>query len=100
MSTAADRITRAGHSGSVPPVGETSYLSCREGRIGYDVAGDGSLVVLVPGMGDLRASYRFLAPALRGAGTGSPALTFVATATATPPSRLTATRKPLAMSSP
>ena len=38
------------------------------GRIGYDVAGDGSLVVLVPGMGDLRASYRFLAPALRGAG--------------------------------
>ena len=46
----------------------TSYLTRREGRIGYDVAGEGSLVVLVPGMGDLRAAYRFLAPALREAG--------------------------------
>jgi pimeloyl-ACP methyl ester carboxylesterase len=46
----------------------TSYLSRPEGRIGYDVAGAGSLVVLVPGMGDLRATYRFLAPALRDAG--------------------------------
>jgi osmoprotectant transport system substrate-binding protein len=34
----------------------TSYLARPEGRIGYDVAGAGSLVVLVPGMGDLRAS--------------------------------------------
>jgi pimeloyl-ACP methyl ester carboxylesterase len=32
------------------------------------VAGEGRLVVLVPGMGDLRAGYRFLAPALRAAG--------------------------------
>ncbi len=46
----------------------TSYLALPEGRIGYDVAGDGPLVVLVPGMGDLRAAYRFLAPALRDAG--------------------------------
>src|SRR5271169_4934470 len=68
MSTAANRTTRASHSSSVPPVQETSYLSCHEGRIGYDVAGAGSLVVLVPGMGDLRAGYRFLAPALRAAG--------------------------------
>jgi pimeloyl-ACP methyl ester carboxylesterase len=52
----------------VPPVQETSYLSRPEGRIGYDVAGNGLLVVLVPGMGDLRAGYRFLAPALRAAG--------------------------------
>jgi pimeloyl-ACP methyl ester carboxylesterase len=52
----------------VPPVRETSYLSCPEGRIGYDVAGSGALVVLVPGMGDLRGGYRFLAPALRAAG--------------------------------
>jgi pimeloyl-ACP methyl ester carboxylesterase len=49
-----------------PPV--TSYLSRPEGRVGYDVAGHGPLVVLVPGMGDLRAGYRFLAPALRDAG--------------------------------
>ena len=46
----------------------TNHLSRPEGRIGYDVAGDGPLVVLVPGMGDLRAGYRFLAPALRDAG--------------------------------
>jgi pimeloyl-ACP methyl ester carboxylesterase len=46
----------------------TNHLSRPEGRIGYDVAGDGPLVVLVPGMGDLRAAYRFLAPALRDAG--------------------------------
>jgi pimeloyl-ACP methyl ester carboxylesterase len=59
MSTPADRTAGAGQPGSVPPVQETSYLSRPEGRIGYDVAGDGSLVVLVPGMGDLRAGYRF-----------------------------------------
>ena len=46
----------------------TSYLSRAEGRIAYDVAGDGPLVLLVPGMGDLRTAYRFLAPALRDAG--------------------------------
>jgi pimeloyl-ACP methyl ester carboxylesterase len=46
----------------------TRYLSRPEGRIAYDVAGDGPLVVLVPGMGDLRATYRFLAPALVAAG--------------------------------
>jgi pimeloyl-ACP methyl ester carboxylesterase len=68
MSTAANRTTRASHSSSVPAVGETSYLRCSEGWIGYDVAGAGSLVVLVPGMGDLRAGYRFLGPALRAAG--------------------------------
>ncbi|MGH3194070.1 MAG: alpha/beta fold hydrolase [Streptosporangiaceae bacterium] len=68
MSTAANHSTRANHSSSVPAVEETSYLRRPEGRIGYDVAGAGSLVVLVPGMGDLRAGYRFLAPALRAAG--------------------------------
>jgi pimeloyl-ACP methyl ester carboxylesterase len=46
----------------------TSYLVRPEGRVGYEVAGDGTLVVLVPGMGDLRATYRYLAPALREAG--------------------------------
>jgi pimeloyl-ACP methyl ester carboxylesterase len=46
----------------------TVYLRRPEGRIGYDVAGEGPLVVLVPGMGDLRGAYRFLAPALRDAG--------------------------------
>src|SRR5450755_4320218 len=46
----------------------TLYLDRPEGRVGYDIAGDGPLVVLVPGMGDLRAAYRFLAPELRDAG--------------------------------
>src|ERR1700733_12136311 len=47
---------------------ETRYLAGPEGRIAYDVDGSGPLIVLVPGMGDLRATYRFLAPALRAAG--------------------------------
>ena len=46
----------------------TRYLSRPEGRISYDVTGEGPLVVLVPGMGDLRAAYRFLTPALQAAG--------------------------------
>jgi pimeloyl-ACP methyl ester carboxylesterase len=46
----------------------TNYLTRPEGRIGYDATGDGPLVVLVPGMGDVRGAYRFLAPALREAG--------------------------------
>lgn len=46
----------------------TLYLARGEGRIGYDVSGEGPLLVLVPGMGDLRTTYRFLAPALRDAG--------------------------------
>jgi pimeloyl-ACP methyl ester carboxylesterase len=53
---------------STTPAPPTAYLDRQEERIGYDVAGDGPLVVLVPGMGDLRAGYRFLAPAVRDAG--------------------------------
>jgi pimeloyl-ACP methyl ester carboxylesterase len=55
-------------STSLTPASPTAYLDRPEGRVGYDVAGDGPLVVLVPGMGDLRAAYRFLAPALRDSG--------------------------------
>jgi len=47
----------------------TEYLTRPDGRVAYDVAGTaGPLVVLVPGMGDLRATYRFLAPLLIAAG--------------------------------
>ena len=53
---------------STAPVGNPSFLDRPEGRIGYDVGGEGPLVVLVPGMGDLRSAYRFTAPALRDAG--------------------------------
>jgi alpha-beta hydrolase superfamily lysophospholipase len=39
-----------------------------EGRIGYEVAGDGPLVVCLPGVGELRSRYRYTVPALAGAG--------------------------------
>ena len=55
-------------STSLTPASPTAYLDRPEGRVGYDVADDGPLVVLVRGMGDLRAAYRFLAPVLRDAG--------------------------------
>ena len=62
VSSPADQTTRASHSTSVSLAQTPSYLSRPEGRIGYDVAGGGSLVVLVPGLGDLRAG-RGLQPA-------------------------------------
>ncbi len=46
----------------------TRFLDRPGGRIAYDVTGDGPLVVAAPGMGDLRSSYRTLAPSLVGAG--------------------------------
>ncbi len=46
----------------------TRYLARPGGRIAYDVVGDGPLVVCIPGMGDLRSTFRFLAPALVEAG--------------------------------
>jgi pimeloyl-ACP methyl ester carboxylesterase len=46
----------------------TEFLDREGGRLSYDVIGDGPLVVLSPGMGDLRQSYRFLAPQLAAAG--------------------------------
>jgi pimeloyl-ACP methyl ester carboxylesterase len=46
-----------------------AYLDVPGGRLAYDdTGGDGPLVVCVPGMGDLRALYRFLSPALVAAG--------------------------------
>jgi pimeloyl-ACP methyl ester carboxylesterase len=50
------------------PAQTLRYLDRPEGRVAYEVSGNGPLVVLVPGMGDLRTAYRFLAPALRNAG--------------------------------
>ncbi len=50
------------------PLHPVQFLTRPEGRISYDVAGAGPLVVLVPGMGDLRSTYRYLAPVLRNAG--------------------------------
>jgi pimeloyl-ACP methyl ester carboxylesterase len=47
---------------------DTRYLNRPGGRLAYDVAGAGPLVVCVPGMGDLRGTYRHLTPALLDAG--------------------------------
>lgn len=47
---------------------DTRFLDRPEGRIAYDVTGDGPLIVCTPGMGDLRSLYRFLTPALVEAG--------------------------------
>ena len=42
----------------------TLFLEHANGRIAYDEAGAGPLVVCVPSMGDVRGEYRFLAPRL------------------------------------
>lgn len=46
----------------------TEFIEVAGGRIAYEVAGDGPLVVLAHGMGDNRNSYRFLVPVLAEAG--------------------------------
>lgn len=38
------------------------------GRIAFEVTGDGPLILCVPGMGELRSSYRYTIPPLRDAG--------------------------------
>ncbi len=48
--------------------GRTEYVDVAGGRIAYKVAGHGLLVVLSPGMGDTRSTYRFLAPLIANAG--------------------------------
>lgn len=50
------------------PASSSQYLARPEGRVAFDLQGDGPLLVLVPGMGELRSSYRFLTPALVAAG--------------------------------
>ena len=50
------------------PTPATRFLDRGAGRIAYDVIGNGPLVVAVPGMGDLRSTFRHLVPALVDAG--------------------------------
>ncbi|MFF2554398.1 alpha/beta fold hydrolase [Nocardia sp. NPDC058058] len=49
-------------------VAATRFLTIGQGRIAYDAMGEGPLVVMAPGAGDLRQVYRFLAPKLAEAG--------------------------------
>ncbi|MBF9133512.1 alpha/beta fold hydrolase [Plantactinospora sp. S1510] len=46
----------------------TQHLRRPEGRIAYDVQGSGPLVICVPGMAELRQTYRLLVPRLLDAG--------------------------------
>jgi pimeloyl-ACP methyl ester carboxylesterase len=46
----------------------TEFLDIEGGRIAYDVAGEGPLLVLSHGIGDRRQAFRFLAPELVRAG--------------------------------
>jgi pimeloyl-ACP methyl ester carboxylesterase len=46
----------------------THYLEHKAGRVAYDDAGSGPLIICAPSMGDLRGEYRFLAPQLISAG--------------------------------
>jgi pimeloyl-ACP methyl ester carboxylesterase len=46
----------------------TDFMDIEGGRIAFDVAGEGPLIVLAHGLGDRRQAYRFLVPALVRAG--------------------------------
>jgi len=62
--------------GAIAPVWATAmaaspaqFLKSGDGRIAYDdTGGSGPLVLAIPGMGDLRSQYRFIAPELAAAG--------------------------------
>ena len=46
----------------------TQFLTLPDGTLAFDDQGAGPLVLGVPGLGDLRAEYRFLVPLLVAAG--------------------------------
>ena len=62
--------SQASISSSSPstPDSDTRFLDRGTGRIAYDLAGSGPLIIGVPGMGDLRSTFRHLTPALIAAG--------------------------------
>ena len=65
---AIDISHMAKYSSHMETTTHTQYITRPDGRVAFDVDGIGPLVVLVPGMGDLRSTYRLLAPTLRAAG--------------------------------
>ena len=67
-AAATAALTPQAETGSPAMPAAPHYLDRPEGKIAYDDAGQGPLVVMVPGLGDLRAEYRFLAPRLVEAG--------------------------------
>jgi len=77
-STAArKRHAAAGSAASAPtdfaptdfaPTARPGTLQRPGGTLAYDEQGEGPLAILVPGLGDLRQEYRYLAPRLAAAG--------------------------------
>jgi len=68
IAIAAALPARAGQTpaSTTPP---TQFLKLPGGQIAYDdTGGAGPIVICVPGLGDVRAQYRFLAPKLAAAG--------------------------------
>lgn len=63
MTNSSASSTPSHTSGSAP-----QFLDRGDGMIAYDVSGTGQLIIAVPGMGDLRSTYRHLTPALLAAG--------------------------------
>lgn len=61
-------MDHAQSSQGVDPPTPTAYLPRPEGRIAYDLVGEGPLIMCMPGMGELRSSYRHTRPALLRAG--------------------------------
>ena len=61
-------MTRLANASSFLAMASNNFLSRPEGRIAYDISGDGPLVVCLPAMGELRSSYRHLTPLLVAAG--------------------------------
>ena len=60
-----------GHLDTAPAImkgDNVNQLVLAEGTLAYDDQGEGPLVVMVPGLGDLRQEYRFLTPELVNAG--------------------------------
>lgn len=55
-------------TGNTTDAPTTRYLQRPDGRVAYSVQGTGPLIVTSPGMGELRASFRAVSPALAAAG--------------------------------
>jgi pimeloyl-ACP methyl ester carboxylesterase len=60
----ADSVMRPAGVVTREAANEVLYLDVPGGRIAYELTGQGPLIVLSHGIGDLRQSYRFLAPLL------------------------------------
>jgi len=60
--------TNAAANDAIHEAAAIRHLERPGGTIAFDDAGDGPLVVMLPGLGDLRQQYRFLAPDLVAAG--------------------------------